>query len=194
MTTEPTTATTAATSTTTTTSSSRASSRWLRRGRDIVVLLAVFGGTGEVMARIQAPDIGLQELAPPTIGATLEGTPFDLEGYRGRPVFVNLWATWCAPCRVELPELAAAARHHPEVQFLGLAMSSSNSELARHLIKEAGVDYPNVMVSPAVEAAWRVSSFPSSILLDEEGHVVWRRAGMVDHADIERALRELPGR
>ena len=95
---------------------------------------------------------------------------------------------------VPLPELAAAARHHPEVQFVGLAMSSSNSELARHLIKEAGVDYPNVMVSPAVEAAWRVSSFPSSILLDEEGHVVWRRAGMVDHADIERALRELPGR
>ena len=156
-----------------------------------MLLLLIVGGIGEVMARLRAPGVALEQLAPATRGITLEGAPFDLASYKGRPVFVSLWATWCGPCRTELPDLADSARRHPEVQFVGLTMSSSDAALARQLVAEARVDYPVVMVTAAVDAAWQVSSFPSSVLLDADGHVVWRRAGMVDEGDIAGAFRSL---
>ena len=164
--------------------------RWVGWLRDGALMLLVAFGVSEMMANLRAPGLELSVAAPQTMGTTLDGAAFDLASLQGKPVFVNLWATWCPPCRVELPDLAAAAKVHPEVQFVGLTLSSEPDE-ARKLIADAGITYPVVLIDSVVEAGWKVTSVPSSVLLDAEGRVVWRRAGMVDEGDVVDALELL---
>ena len=165
--------------------------RWLRRARDVAAVIAVAWGVSELVAIVRAPQLARLTPAPVTTGTTLQGAAFDLAELRGAPVFVNLWATWCGPCRGELPDLAASAKAHSNVRFIGLALSSSDAAEARALTTSAGVAYPNLLLDPATEARWRVSAVPSSVLLDAEGRVVWTRAGVVDERDVDAALQGL---
>jgi thiol-disulfide isomerase/thioredoxin len=160
--------------------------------RDLGVAVVLALAVREFLAVARAPGVQSGTLAPSTSGVTLTGQPFRLEQLQGKPVFVNLWATWCPPCRAELPDLARAAKAHPEVQFVGLTMSSSKMSDARTLITEAGVGYEIVFIDAASEARWKVSTVPSSVLLDKDGRIVWMRAGEVDEGDVAAAINALP--
>ncbi|MCK6526493.1 TlpA family protein disulfide reductase [Myxococcota bacterium] len=111
-----------------------------------------------------------------------------LEDLRGKVVVVNFWATWCPPCRKEVPELAAFATSHPDVPLLGVAVSSGDDGKVKATARALGINYRVLMGTRAVSDAWRVSSIPVTYVVDPRGRVVQGWQGPVTADDLARAV------
>jgi thiol-disulfide isomerase/thioredoxin len=125
---------------------------------------------------------GPPDQAPALSVVTLNGTTFDLAAERGHPVIVNFWATWCAPCRSEMPALNAYYRRHQSdgLVLIGLSLDKERaSALVRTLA--ATVDYPLAMADKAVRNDFpAVTSLPVTYLIAADGRV---RARLLPQAD-----------
>lgn len=129
--------------------------------------------------------------APELRLATLAGQPVDLGAFRGRVVAVNFWATWCAPCRAEIPELAALwkANHDRCFELLGVAGESARADTEQ---VARGIPYPVLFDADgkAVDA-WDVRGFPRTYLLDAAGRVRKVFKGAVTKDDLAHAVEPL---
>ena len=128
--------------------------------------------------------------APPTHGRALDGGAFDLSAWKGQPVVVNIWATWCGPCVHELPEFAEAARRHADVRFVGLAADSRPGDIER-MVARFAIPYPIVPIDGATQAAWKAEAVPSTYVLDAEGKVAWSVLGAITGRDLDAVLARL---
>ncbi|MBC8072370.1 MAG: TlpA family protein disulfide reductase [Deltaproteobacteria bacterium] len=134
--------------------------------------------------------------APALAGKTVDGEPFELTALRGQVVLVNVWATWCAPCREELPELRALHEAHAARGFTVVGVSVDRPAALRQVVQMAdsfGLTYPIVFDPESrVANAWNVHGYPTSFLVDRDGNLRWRRDGLVRPNDAElTALLEL---
>ena len=138
-----------------------------------------------------APAAGVVDPAPPYTGRTVDGTPFDLADHRGEVVLFNVWATWCEPCKTEMPELQALHVRHAADGFTVIGVSPDALRLAgevRRLIGEFGLTYPNVHdPRNLVSQAFKVRGFPTTILIGRDGGMLWRRDGLIEPGDPELA-------
>ena len=146
----------------------------------LVVAVAVVGVVlVTVLAPAGAPEtyrpIGDAAPLPDTQLATVGRAEFDglLVGQRGTPVIVNVWASWCAPCRAEMPLLdRAAADYEGRVVFLGVASKDSRGEAAEFL-DDVGVTYPSVFDATGdVRQALGLRGFPTTYFFDASGDLV----------------------
>lgn len=119
--------------------------------------------------------------APSLNGSDLEGRQWNLEEHRGAVVLVSVWASWCGPCRDEVPVLSDIdTRYGPEdLQVLGLIFRD-NPDAARQFIEEEHPTFPSV-VDPkgTIAVEWGVTALPQSFLVDRSGTVVARHFGAV---------------
>lgn len=127
--------------------------------------------------------------APSLVGKTVDGEPFDLATLRGQVALVNVWATWCAPCREELPELERLHQIHGGRGFsvIGVSIDRRNAIRAvRQMAADFALTYP-IVFDPESEAIadWQVVGYPTSFLVDRRGTIVWRRDGLVRPDDRE---------
>ena len=130
-----------------------------------------------------------QQLRPWTGGATpplaladLEGKPHSIEAYRGKVLLVNFWATWCEPCREEMPSmnrLRAAMEGRP---FAVLAVNLAESEpRIRRFMEEVPLDFPVLLDRDSGAAkAWRARILPVSFVLGPEGRIRYFAVGAID--------------
>jgi cytochrome c biogenesis protein CcmG, thiol:disulfide interchange protein DsbE len=143
----------------------------------------------------------LQEGGTPTAPAfTLERLNGEgelaLESLRGKAVVLNWWATWCAPCREEMPLLQEASQRWEKrgVVFLGIDVQDLRSD-ARDFLEETGVTYANVYDGKgSTVGRYGLTGYPETFFINAAGEVVYRIAGPVDEQEdldegIERALR-----
>jgi len=134
------------------------------------------------------------EPAPALRGTTLDGRRFDLASLRGQVVLVNVWASWCDPCRQELPALAAAQRRWSTAGFrvAGIDMRD-NDESARKLLGQVGATGLTSVADPGgtLAVAWGVRGVPESFLVDRGGRVRWWTQGAVDAAWLEQRVPAL---
>ncbi|OZV76947.1 hypothetical protein CA850_25430 [Micromonospora echinospora] len=120
--------------------------------------------------------------APALAGTTLTGEPFDLAAVRGNVVLVNVFASWCGPCRDELPLLVEIARDWSPrgLRVVGLNLRDG-PDAVRALLRETRADALTVLPDPdgvrAVE--WGVRGVPETFLVDRDGRVVAHRNGVV---------------
>ena len=127
----------------------------------------------------------------PLSGREFEGV---LVGLRGRPVVVNIWASWCGPCRVEAPLLQKASERYGErVTFLGVDARDS-AEDARDFIHRYGITYPNVIdAREEITALLGLRGFPTTYVFDRSGKVRASVVGGISEqvlaARVEEALR-----
>ncbi|TPV96372.1 MAG: TlpA family protein disulfide reductase [Myxococcales bacterium FL481] len=138
---------------------------------------------------------GLGAPAPRYAGVTLDGSTFELAANRGSVVLLNIWATWCPPCREELPELARIHRAFHEQRFTVAAISVDDAHhepRVRALARDLELPFP-IVLDPRSLASSRFAAraYPTSLLVDREGVVVWRRAGMIvpHDGDLHPVLR-----
>ncbi len=117
---------------------------------------------------------GLPDVTLPCLGG---GTAVRLAGLRGRPMMINIWAQWCAPCRQEAPflsEVAAQADHHGKLMVLGINYSDPRPELAIEFAQLAGWTYPQ-LADPdlLVKSDLRVPGIPVTVFVNARGQVVY---------------------
>jgi thiol-disulfide isomerase/thioredoxin len=131
--------------------------------------------TGDGRVTQLAPD---ERDQPVTLsGDDLDGKTLDLEQFRGTPVVMVVWGSWCAPCRAEAPAVVAAAEElEGEAQFVGINIRDASPEQAKSFVRTFDVPYPSYF-SPDGKAMLALSgtltpnSIPSFVVLDREGRV-----------------------
>lgn len=133
----------------------------------------------------------------PTLAVdTIDGGRFDLSAQRGKWVVVNFWATWCAPCLKEMPELSALDAMREDVQVIGLAYEDITAADMQAFLKEHPVVYPiailDVMAPPADFATPR--GLPTTYLVSPEGKVAKAFAGPVTARDLEALMAQSAGK
>lgn len=132
----------------------------------------------------QAPDFDLPNLDG-------SGTT-SLAALRGQVVVLNFWASWCGPCRKELPAIAAFAKAHPEIAVIGVDYQD-DVESAKAFAAEHGATWPSVVDDGPIGAAYKVPGLPATYLIDAQGQIVDRILGEVTEATLEAQVPELTG-
>ncbi len=131
-----------------------------------------------------APDIQLRDIS---------GKPVSLSDYHGQVVLVNNWATWCPPCRQEMPILDAYFRDHQHLEFTIVAIDAGDPpEMVAEFVKRYGLTFP-VWIDPDSSTlnSFRNNYLPSSYLVDENGQVVMVWNGAVTYASLEENITPL---
>lgn len=123
--------------------------------------------------------------APDTLFEDGEGQPVRLSVFRGRPLLVNMWATWCGPCVVEMPSLdALAAREGVNLQILAVSQDSQDDPRAK--VTDFFRAHRFTRLEPYLDqhmglmTSLQLQELPTTILYDAEGREVWRMTGMAD--------------
>jgi cytochrome c biogenesis protein CcmG/thiol:disulfide interchange protein DsbE len=119
------------------------------------------------------------------------GPDVPLASYRGRPLVVNLWATWCAPCVEEMPVFQqVATTAGGKVAFLGVNVADT-PQRAQSFVEELGITY-DLAIDPQQDFAQAIGAYgmPTTLLVDPSGEIVYRHTGPLTAADLHRLLAE----
>jgi thiol-disulfide isomerase/thioredoxin len=131
-----------------------------------------------------APDFSLE---------SLDGKNLRLSDLRGKAVLLNFWATWCAPCKIEMPWFVELQNQYGSqgLQIVGVAMDDSSREDIAKFAKDMGVNYPVLLGKEAVgEAYGGVPALPETFFIGRDGKIVDKIIGLKGKADIEDAIKE----
>ncbi|MCH9719415.1 MAG: TlpA family protein disulfide reductase, partial [Actinomycetia bacterium] len=135
--------------------------------------------------------------APDLVAPTLDGGEFSLADQQGKVVVMNVWASWCAPCRSEAPELAEVYQDSDpdEVQFVGLATRDSEATAAA-FVRKSELDYPHVLdTDGSLQLLFRDTlppqAIPSTLVIDREGRVAGRALGEVSAPTLRAMIEPL---
>jgi thiol-disulfide isomerase/thioredoxin len=112
-------------------------------------------------------------LLPPATFKTLDGTAKTLADFRGKPVVLNFWATWCIPCVAELPELDHLAATDPGIVVLTVSADRTGAAVVTPFLAAHHITNATVMLDPSNDAvhALNVIGFPTTLLIDAAGHL-----------------------
>jgi thiol-disulfide isomerase/thioredoxin len=135
------------------------------------------------------------ELAPPLEAQDILGKPVNKENWAGKVVIVNFWATWCPPCREEIPELLALkAEFQDQMEIVGISEDDDPPKSVLKFAREQGMTYPIVMATgELIKAYGGVPALPTSFLIDAQGRVVMKHTGLYSFESYEREIRSLLG-
>ncbi len=124
----------------------------------------------------------------------MQGKTLHLSDYRGKWVLVNFWATWCPPCRKEIPELINLQNSHKDLVVIGIALDYANSKLVADFVKEHGINYSIVLGnSEVVNQIGDMEVLPTTYLYNPDGKKVAYREGPVTRDDIEGYIKNKQG-
>src|SRR5512137_1713082 len=126
---------------------------------------------------------------------TFDGKPVSPADSRGKVVLLNFWATWCGPCRAEIPDLVELqARYKDRLQIIGLVVDDDDLDAIHDFVKEFRINYPVAVASVDVRTHYGgIPALPTSFLLDSQGRVVQKHVGLRDPALYETEIRALLG-
>jgi len=146
--------------------------------------------SGNVIRFVRHPD-----LAPEFALEGLDGKPLSLGSVRGKVVLLNFWATWCGPCRAEIPDLIALQEKYAgKLQIIGLTVDEDDAGVVKEAVARTGINYPVAMTSPEMRMKYGgIAALPTSFVLDTEGRVVQKHEGLRDPLLYETEIRALLG-
>ena len=123
-----------------------------------------------------------------------DGQQYSLTDYHGSVVLVNIWATWCPPCKAEMPTLEAYYQAHQVDGFTTIAVNDGDPEDAvEAFVRDYGLSFP-IWLDPtykATDEAFKTRNLPSSFVIDREGNVRLRWVGEIDRDSLEKYVTPL---
>jgi thiol-disulfide isomerase/thioredoxin len=152
----------------------------------LFILAALFGLTGFGLAgALQAADLKPVETitpAPALVLTDLQGKQHDLKDYKGQVVLVQFWATYCGPCRKEMPSMNKMAKKMGDVPFTILAVDMGESkDEVNQFVSEVKPEFTILMDESGQSIAdWRVFAAPSNFIIDPEGNIRYTLFGGVE--------------
>lgn len=123
----------------------------------------------------------------------LQGKPVSLSALKGKVVLLDFWATWCPPCRMEIPHFKDlyAAYQEDGLEVVGLAVGDQ-ADAVKKFMQENGVSYPVAMSSPAVERDYGgIRGIPTTFLIDKQGRIAKKYVGYQDKSVFEEEIQKL---
>ena len=131
-------------------------------------------------------------------GQTIDGEDLSLDDYAGQVVVVNVWGSWCAPCRAEAPMLADAARDlaKQDVAFLGIDSRDPSESAARAFVRRFDIPYPSIYDQQgrtllAFRGTLTPNSIPSTVVIDREGRVAASVLGEISRTTLYDLVEEV---
>ncbi|NOZ36808.1 MAG: TlpA family protein disulfide reductase [Gammaproteobacteria bacterium] len=144
----------------------------------LVIILSLFSLTLQAEQMLLTPLSG-EKMAPALVLTDINGVKHDIRDYRGKPVIINFWATWCPPCRRELPSMNRA---WGKIKAEGIVMLAVGVGEDKDSVVDFMTDYPidfTVLLDSQAEvsAHWPVDALPTTFVLDRQGRLVYRAIG-----------------
>jgi len=154
----------------------------------VAIISTLLNGCSEKAAESASnklPDFTLSDLA---------GRQVSLQSFEGKKIVVlNLWATWCGPCRHEIPDFNAAYESYKDrgVEFLGLSVDQNAEEVVPPFLNQIPITYPVLLGSPEVGFKYGARGLPTTFIIDKNGAVQRRFVGMINREMLEEELNKL---
>jgi len=126
---------------------------------------------------------------------TLEGKPLSLADYKSKVILLNFWATWCGPCRSEIPDLVELQnKYKDQLQIIGMVVDDDDEDAVKKFAERFGINYPIAMATDELRMEYGgIPALPTSFVLDGEGRVVQKHEGLRDPVLYEVEIRSLLG-
>lgn len=134
------------------------------------------------------------EKAPDFSLVTLDGNAVNLADYKGKALILNVWDTWCPPCRAEIPDFIALYSQYRSkgLVILGVAGGRDGETVVRSFIDQNGINYPNAMVNDDfLEGYQGIRSIPTTFVIDKEGKIYQKYVGAKSRAVFENDIKTL---
>ena len=157
----------------------------LLRSMILIPLLLVFAQSATPQSGKKAPEFSLK---------SADGRTITLSELRGKVVLVNFWATWCGPCRAEMPGFEEAYKKLKSKGFeiVGISLDRQGWADVTPFLKNVRVTYPIVIgYQNLVEAYGNFDAIPTSFLIDKQGHIVEQHIGYMSKEDLEKKVNSL---
>jgi thiol-disulfide isomerase/thioredoxin len=135
------------------------------------------------------------EMAPPFLLRDVNGGIVSTADWKGKVVILNFWATWCPPCREEIPELVKLqAMYRDKLQVIGASEDEDGPQKVQQFVKMYRMNYPIVMATrELIDNYGGVPALPTSFVIDPQGRVMTKHTGLYEYEVYEREVRVLAG-
>jgi thiol-disulfide isomerase/thioredoxin len=162
----------------------------------VVPALLLWASAGTVLA--QQPTIRFvrnPDPAPAFKLSALDEKPLSLADYKSKVILLNFWATWCGPCRAEIPDLVELQnKYKDQLQVIGLVVDDDDEDSVKKFAENFRINYPIAMATDELRMKYGgIPALPTSFVLDREGRVVQKHEGLRDPALYEVEIRSLLG-
>jgi peroxiredoxin len=167
---------------------------WFRRLEATLWVLVAAAFLFRVLPPEEVGVVTMEERAPSFSLASLDGGKVSLDRLRGDVVLVNFWATWCPPCRLEMPGFQSVYEAYGDQGFtvVGLATDPGGASLVERYVRENRITYPVAMATDEVRLRYGgVDGLPQSFLLDRQGRVRKIVSGVFSEGALRKAVDEL---
>ncbi len=161
----------------------------------IVLMAAVLAGcSSSLTTRAAEAPANSREAAPDFTLTGMNGVSIKLSDYRGKVVLLNFWATWCGPCKAEIPWFIEFEKLYKDRGFatLGVSMDEDGWQAVLPFVKQRGINYPVMIGTDGVAQLYGgIDSLPSTFLIDREGRIFSAHLGLVSRRDYEAEILKL---
>ena len=123
-----------------------------------------------------------------------DGQPVSLADYKGKVVIVNFWATWCAPCKIEIPWFVEFQRTYKDRGFsvLGLSLDEDGWDAVKPYAERRKINYPNALATEELRLLYGgVENLPTSFIIDRQGRIAATHVGLVSKSTYQKAIESL---
>ncbi len=140
-------------------------------------------------------DGGPRGTTPPAGFKLVDASGFKVADYKGQVLLMDFWATWCGPCKMEIPHLIELQDKYRDrgLVVVGITMDDNAEEAVPKYAAEVGMNYANVKGTDALKTEYGIIGLPTIVIFDRNGNKVFNRPGYVEKAELEAQLQPLLG-